>query len=148
MAFDPTLAPFITGGVALVAAMLSLVLGVKNYLLAHRKLTLEEETKQAEARRLTDKVGRALAAAGAGGAGGGRAAPRVSCKSSPSPRAAADGVAPSRRGTSRPARLTPSNPTSRHQTPPDPAPRRAVPQPAGPVGPGAGQPPVQHNQHG
>jgi hypothetical protein len=54
---DPSffVAGAITGGVALIASLLSLILGVKNYLLAHRKLTLEEESKQLEVKRLVDK---------------------------------------------------------------------------------------------
>ncbi|KIY93406.1 hypothetical protein MNEG_14557 [Monoraphidium neglectum] len=52
---EPFFIGIATGAVALMAALASLILGIKNHALNQRKLSLEEEHRQAEARRLTDK---------------------------------------------------------------------------------------------
>lgn len=62
MGIDPIFVGIGTGGVALIASAASLILGVKNYMLQQRKLSMEEESRQLEARRLADKFRNPLVA--------------------------------------------------------------------------------------
>jgi len=59
---SPFIAAIAGAVVALIASSLSLMLGIFNYNIARKKLSLEEEHKHAEARRLTDKFRNPLVA--------------------------------------------------------------------------------------